>query len=195
MADTKSDIDVAEDATVEELVEDLASSSRRDRQHAASRIAQIAAEKPEDVMPFVDRLIDGLNRKEARTRWELLDALSRVCAVDASLVESALEDAEGSLFDEQNGTVRLSAFRLYCRFGQASAANADKVWPLLNEAIQCYHGDPEFQDMLIALLEFSAADLSGQVKEGLRERMSFDAENNKGMLQKRAKQIFDNVSC
>ena len=195
MADTKSDIDVAEDATVEELVEDLASSSRRDRQHAASRIAQIVAEKPEDVMPFVDRLIDGLNRKEARTRWELLDALSRVCAVDASLVESALEDAEGSLFDEQNGTVRLSAFRLYCRFGQASAANADKVWPLLNEAIQCYHGDPEFQDMLIALLEFSAADLSDQVKEGLRERMSFDAENNKGMLQKRAKQIFDNVSC
>ena len=195
MADTKSDIDVAEDATVEELVEDLASSSRRDRQHAASRITQIAAEKPEDVMPFVDRLIDGLNRKEARTRWELLDALSRVCAVDASLVESALEDAEGSLFDEQNGTVRLSAFRLYCRYGQASAANADKVWPLLNEAIQCYHGDPEFQDMLIALLEFSAADLSGQVKEGLRERMSFDAENNKGMLQKRAKQIFDNVSC
>ena len=67
------------------------------------------------------------------------------------------------------------------------------MWPLIDECIQCYHGDLEFQDMLIAVVDFSAGKLSSQVKEELAARMKFDAENGKGMLKKRASQIEENL--
>ena len=68
------------------------------------------------------------------------------------------------------------------------------VWPLLDEAIQCFHGDQEFQDMLNVLVEFSQGNLSKETKEGFTERMLFDAQSNKGLIQRRAQTIVDNLS-
>jgi len=71
---------------------------------------------------------------------------------------------------------------------------SEKVWPLLDEAIQCYHGDYEYQDMLIALIGFSEGKIAPSVKEGLKERMAFDAEKSKGALKRRSQQIIDNLN-
>ena len=70
-----------------------------------------------------------------------------------------------------------------------------EVWPLIDEAIQCYHGDLEFGDMLVAVVEYSQGKLSDSVKAALAERMAFDAANSKGSLQRRAQQILDNVGA
>ena len=71
---------------------------------------------------------------------------------------------------------------------------SEKVWPLLDEAIQCYHGDYEYQDMLIALIGFSEGKIAPSVKEGLKERMAFDEEKSKGALKRRSQQIIDNLN-
>ena len=47
--------------------------------------------------------------------------------------------------------------------------------------------------MLIALMDFSAGKLDPAVKASLIERMTFDAENGKGTLQRRAQQIIENA--
>jgi hypothetical protein len=49
--------------------------------------------------------------------------------------------------------------------------------------------------MLLAITDFSNGKLSDQVKLELKERMSFDAENGKGSLQRRAQQIIDNLNA
>lgn len=178
----------------EEFVADLSGSSRRARQDAAAVFAQIAKVDPEILVPYIDDFIDALKRPEVQTRWESLEVLTTLVPLASKSCDKALADAETALFDEENGFVRLAALRFLCKLGATTAMRSEKVWPLLDEAIQCYHGDYEYQDMLIALIGFSEGKIAPSVKEGLKERMAFDAEKSKGALKRRSQQIIDNLN-
>ena len=185
---------LADDAKLAELVEQLAVGTRRDRQNAASALSLAAKADASKLVPFTDKLIDALNRPEAQTRWEVLEALTMLVPLDARTCNKAIPEAEASLFDEDSGPVRLAAMRFLCALGATTANRSEKVWPLIDEGIQCYHGDLEFNDMLVAITDFSMGKLSVDVKAQLAERMSFDAANGRGSLKRRAQQIIDNLA-
>ena len=171
------------------LVEELAGSSRRRRQEVAHKIATVAHTDASMVTPFVGSLMDALERPEAQTRWEVLDALTALVDEHAEEVAPAFEAAETALFDEDSAPVRLAGFVFLCRFGATSEERSDKVWPLLDEAIQCYHGDPEYRDMLVALLAFVQGAASAATKAALAERLKFDAENGASYVKSFSVQI------
>ena len=165
------------------LVEELSGSSRRRRQEVAHTIALAARANPAVVAPHADALIDALFRPEAQTRWEALDALGCVAQDNPDLVAGAFDGAEASLFDDGSATVRLAAFEFLCRLGASSPERSDEVWPLVDEAIQCYHGDAEYRDMLAALLRLAQGSASDATKEALAARVKFDAENGTGYIK------------
>lgn len=171
------------------LVEELAGSSRRRRQEVAHKIATVAHTDASMVTPFVGSLMDALERPEAQTRWEVLDALTALVDEHAEEVAPAFEAAETALFDEGSAPVRLAGFVFLCRFGATSEERSDQVWPLLDEAIQCYHGDPEYRDMLVALLAFVQGAASAATKAALAERLKFDAENGASYVKSFSAQI------
>lgn len=171
------------------LVEELAGSSRRRRQEVAHKIATVAHADASMVTPFVGSLMDALERPEAQTRWEVLDALTALVDEHAEEVASAFEAAETALFDEDSAPVRLAGFVFLCRFGATSEERSDQVWPLLDEAIQCYHGDPEYRDMLVALLAFVQGAASAATKAALAERLKFDTENGASYVKSFSAQI------
>ena len=175
------------------LAEDLEGASRRARQSAASVFARQAKEDPESVLPYGASFVDALHRPEAQTRWECLDALTQLVPLDSRLCDKAIVGAESALFDEDSGTVRLAAMRFLCALGATTQKRSEKVWPYIDEAIQCYHGDLEFQDMLNAVMNFSAGKISAHVKEQLLACMAFDAENGKGALGRKAQAIIANL--
>lgn len=179
---------------LEACIETLSSGTRRERQKAASVIAVISGMKPESLVPYITELVDSLDRSEAQTRWEALEALTNLVDYEARSLEKAIPGAETALFDEDSGPLRLSAMRFMCKLGSTTENRSDKVWPLIDEGIQCYHGDNEFQDMLIAVIDFSNGKLSENVKKELKARMQFDADTAKGALKKRATQIVENLS-
>ena len=158
------------------------------------RVRQVAKIDPEKLAPHADEFIDALNRPEAQTRWESLDILTELVPIDSRACDKALAGAEAALFDEDNGFVRLAALRFLCALGSTTENRSQKVWPLLDEAIQCYHGDYEYQDMLIALTSFADGKIASEVKEGLAERVKFDAEHGKGALKRRSQQIIEVLS-
>ncbi len=176
---------------LDEMISNLEGNSRSKRQKAASVISQLSKIEPELLIPHIAVIEDALDRPEAQTRWESLDTLTNLVAVDSRACDKALQGAENALFDEDNGFVRLAAFRFICHLGSTTNARSEKAWPLLDEAIQCYHGDYEYLDMLAALIKFAEGKISPSVKDALKERVSFDAENGHGPLQKRCKQIVD----
>lgn len=176
------------------VVSALSGATRRDRRNASSVLAQIAKIDPEALVPYTNDFIDALNRPEAQTRWESLDVLTELVPLESRSCDKALPGAETALFDEDNGFVRLSALRFLCALGATTENRSQKVWPLLDEAIQCYHGDYEYQDMLSAIVLFSEGKLAPEVKQGLIDRVSFDAEHSKGSLKRRSQQIIDNLS-
>lgn len=187
------DAALAKDDVLESLVGDIAGSSRRARQIAASVISAAAKRDAQRIAPYSDALVDALNRPEAQTRWECLDALTQVVDVDSRSCDKAIGGAEAALFDEESGPVRLAAMRFLCKLGGTTENRSEKTWPLIDEAIQCYHGDLEFQDMLIAVIGFSEGKLANDVRSELSARMKFDAENGHGALKNRAQQIIDNL--
>ena len=199
MADRSEEVRVLADSVLQgktetkDVVDLLADGARRKRQLAAAALFQLAKEKPELLVDYIDDMIDALNRPEAQTRWECLEALTILVDYDARTCGKAIPEAEAALFDEESGPVRLGAMRFLCKLGATTANRSEKVWPLIDEGIQCYHGDLEFNDMLLAVIDFSNGKLADEVKEELASRMSFDATNGKGSLQRKAQQIIDNL--
>lgn len=185
---------LASPAVLEAGVDALSGASRRERQQAAKVVAAVAKENPELIVPHAAALVDALERPEAQTRWECLDALTQIIPIDSRVCDKAIPGAEAALFDEESGPLRLAAMRFLCYLGATTEKRSEKVWPLIDEGIQCCHGDLEFQDMLLAVIDFSAGKLDPSVKEALGDRMRFDATNGRGMLKRRATQILENVS-
>ena len=183
---------IANPAALNELIEALSGGSRRGRQQAAKVIAAVAAANSEILVPHAAALVDALERPEAQTRWECLDTLAQLVPLDGRTCEKAVPGAETALFDEDSGPLRLAAMRFLCRLGATTEKRSEKLWPLIDEGIQCWHGDLEFQDMLIAIIDFSQGKLAPEVKAALADRMRFDATNGRGMLKKRAIQIVEN---
>ena len=185
---------MADEEKLADLAEQLSMGARRTRQVAAAAISLVAKEDATRLVPYGSLLVDALNRPEAQTRWECLDALTLLVSHDSRTCDKAIPGAETALFDEESGPVRLAAMRFLCKLGSTTPTRSEKVWPLIDEGIQCYHGDLEFNDMLVALADFSLGKLDAGVKKSLKERMEFDAVNGKGTLKKRAQQIVANVT-
>lgn len=123
-------------------------------------------------MPCVPALIEALDRPEAQTRWEALDALAALATTCPEQLGDAFEGAETALFDEISSTLRYAAFRLLCVWGATSVERSREAWPILDEAIQCYHGDLEYRDMLGCLYEFGQGEIDAEVAEKLALRLS-----------------------
>ncbi|MGI6216267.1 MAG: hypothetical protein ACOYIK_01510, partial [Coriobacteriales bacterium] len=177
------------------LIDSLCGENRRARQFSATIAAAVTHENPEVMVPNVGDLIDALHRPEAQTRWEILDALYDLVPMCKDKLAKAIDGAEQSLYDEDSGLARLSSFKFLCKLGAQEPKLSKKVWPDIDEAIQCYHGDIEFQDMLGELLEFSRGDIDKNVKKQLVARMKFDADNGKGALQHKAAAIVEAASA
>lgn len=174
------------------LVDDLSGHSRLKRQLAARVVHLLAQREPALLEQYIPDLIDALYRPEAQTRWEILDALTLLVPDHAREVGAAYDGAEAALFDDLSATLRLSAFRLLCAWGATERGRSKKVWPILDEAIQCYHGDLEYRDMLGCLFSFAEGKIEGGVAGELAGRLQFDAENGKGSyLKARSAEIYN----
>lgn len=182
---------LTDDDSLAALVQALGGPSRRARQDAAAALALVAREDGGRLADSVDELIDALNRPEAQTRWECLDALSLLVDVAGKKCDKAIAGAEAALFDEDSGPVRLAAMRFLCKYGAATPARSKKVWSLIDEGIQCYHGDLEFSQMLSAISDFGEGKISPEVRRDLIDRLSFDATSGKGAIKSRAAQIIE----
>ncbi|MBN2945213.1 MAG: hypothetical protein JTJ24_08015 [Collinsella sp.] len=174
---------------VDRLVQELGCPTRRIRQFAARVLHLLAERDPQRVVPCVPALIEALDRPEAQTRWEALDALAALATTCPEQLGDAFEGAETALFDEISSTLRYAAFRLLCVWGSTSVERSREAWPILDEAIQCYHGDPEYRDMLVALLTFVQGAASAATKAALAERLKFDAENGASYVKSFSAQI------
>lgn len=177
---------------LEQAVHALGGDERRMRQIAASVVHEVALSHPELLKVYTAELADALHRPESQTRWEVLGVFEKIVAVDARLVDKALDGAETALHDEESGVVRLAAFRLMTTYGATTAKRSERVWPLIAEAVRCYHGDAEFPAMLAGLFHLVSGGSDDSVKLAAAELMAFDAENGKGQLKRRASRI---VAC
>lgn len=186
---------LADHQVLQTIIDSLCGEARRARQFSATIVSAIAKEDPSVLEPSIDSLVDALHRPEAQTRWEILDALCYMIPLCLERSDEVQEGAEESLWDEESGPARMAAFKFLCLLGASGPETSEEVWPSLDEAIQCYHGDLEFNDMLGELVVFANGNVSDDVKEKLAHRMAFDAKNGKGVLGNKASTIVEACGC
>lgn len=187
---------IADPDILRTLVESLGDANRRIRQFSASAVRQVAQDEPGLLVNHIDSLADALFRPEAQTRWEILEALILLMSFEPQTAGAAFEGAQDALYDEESGAVRLAAFKYFAHLGAINMDWAQKVWPYLDETIQCYHGDNEFAEMLGALNTSFVEGLTDlQIAQALRERLAFDAEQGKGYIKRQAALIVDALNA
>ena len=178
-------------AVMRTVMDALSGPDRRNRQQAARVVHALAIHKPEVLKAHADALTDALDRPESQTRWEILGAFEKLVAVDARVIDRALPGITTALHDSESGVVRLAAFRVLSAYGSTTSKRSERVWPLIDEAIRVYHGDPEFPAMLSGVVRLVSGGAADEVKMAAAERMEFDSEHTKGLVGKRAKRIVE----
>lgn len=180
------------DEELSKHIQNLAGPTRRGRQISSTIVFEVANRDLSKIEPYAEDIVDGLNRPESQTRWEVLQTLTLLVDGHAKECMDCIEAAETALFDENSGSLRLAAFVFLCKLGATTEARSREVWPLIDEATQCCHGDIEFGDMLNSLVEFSDGKIDPEVACELAELMKFDAENSTGNLFVKSTAIIDN---
>lgn len=176
--------------TRRELADALGAPSRALREYASDVLRQVADENSELLVDCASEIIDALDRPESFTRYNMLLVLDRFVPHHAQIVAKALYQIEDCLYDEDSRIVRLQALEVLCHFGATTEARSKTVWGFVSEVLRCYHGDPEYMTMLNSLTDMlQTGKVAESVKEGVVRLFIFDAEQGKGILQKRAQQI------
>jgi hypothetical protein len=179
---------------IEALIETIGNGSRRQRQVAAESLNKAASDDVSTLVPYAKDIIAALDVPEGKTRWNLIEVLTKMIPCGVKQIDKAIPDIENSIYDDENGMARLTAFVFMCTYGAESRAHSKKVWPIIKESFQVCHGDPEFNDMLNSLASFASGKIGQTVKVELKDLLKFDAEANKGVVAKKAAKIIESLS-
>lgn len=178
---------------MDDIMELLGGTNRLKRQKAASTVAIISNKDAKALLPYAEEVAEALSRPEAQTRWEVLEAFTSMIAVDPEAASKVQEAAEDALYDDESGMLRYTAFRYFAKLAATSRERAARIWPLLDEALKCFHGDPEFAGMLDAVVDLlQTGDVDAATRSAIAKSMSFDAQSgSKSPLASRARHIIE----
>lgn len=82
-----------------------------------------------------------------------------------------------------------AAFHFFCGYGSASVDNSEEVWTQIDEAIQCYHGNPSSPTCSCSSSPLPRATSRLPRAPRSPSAMKFDSENASGTLRMRSEQI------
>ena len=173
-----------------QLVSRLSSDKKSERTAAAKTVHEVSVASPESVQPHVDAMVAALDHAEPQTRWEILGALEEVARSSPKLLDKAVVPATACLHDTSSSVVRIAAFRMLAQYGGTSKRRAEQVWPLLDEALRCYHGDSEYPGMLAGLVLMVDGRAPAEVKQEAADLVEPDASHPRAAISRRARQVF-----
>ncbi|MBE0476533.1 MAG: hypothetical protein IBX62_05495 [Coriobacteriia bacterium] len=180
---------LAEPAAMRRLLEALSGPGRTERARAAEALHEVACREPQALKPYASELIDALERPEVQTRWEVLGGLEELARVDARLLDKAIAPATVSLHDAESGVVRVAAFRMLAAYGSTTARRAERIWPLLDEALRAYHGDPEYPGMLAGVVTLVEGAAPEAVRADAARTVEPETTHPRAAISRQAKRI------
>jgi hypothetical protein len=103
-------------------------------------LAQVAAEQPAWVVPFAPQLVPLLSARKTLVRATAQQALLILARSDSKALELNLKQLHKIVRNDTSVVMRNGAVYMAGQYGRLDADAAQRVWPILKEALLDHHG-------------------------------------------------------
>lgn len=106
----------------------------------AEVLTKVAETRPELVAPHAKALIDLLDHKTTRVRWEAMHALALIAETNPRSISPLLPRLEGIIGNDGSTIVRDHAVEALARYAGTGKAAAQRAYPLLQKGAIAWEG-------------------------------------------------------
>jgi hypothetical protein len=161
------------------------------RAGAAKILEKVAEKQPDLIANQLDKLKPALKVKESQTRWMLMQVFGYCAKLNPKDSESIMDYAKQYLI-ENAGVCLSGAVHLYLgRIGATSDKTADKVLPILDDALKTA-SENEIDWILEGFLNI-ADRVNSDSKELIKRNAELQLESKKKATRNRAKKILKKI--
>jgi hypothetical protein len=160
------------------------------RAGAAKILEQVALADPSLVVPFLPRLLPALEVPEPQTRWMAIHTLGLCAALDTQTALQALPKAEAFIAADSGACLWGATITYLGCLGATSAANARRVFPLLEQALARIPRQAKgVLDAFLRLLDQADADMRASIARHAEEFAEHDRPSIRTAARKLRKRV------
>jgi len=173
-----------EPALLEEIAGGLQSVDRRLVADCAEVFCEVAAEQPDWVAPYAERMAPLIYHQAGRVRWEAMRAISRVADRVPLLIETLVPDLLKIVRGDKSVIMRDGAVDALSRYACLGPEQAVLAYPGLCEALEAFAGKQAHHAMpgLVCVARFLPAH-----REAIRGALTTFLEDKRGVVRQAAK--------
>jgi hypothetical protein len=129
-----------EPVLLEQIASGLASPNSRLAGDCAEVMTNVAAAKPELVVPYADSLIAQIDHEDTRVRWESMHSLAQIASSIPKRISLVVPKLAEKIAVDKSVIVRDYAIQTLGEYGGTSREAARDAWPHLRKALQLWEG-------------------------------------------------------
>jgi hypothetical protein len=125
---------------LKQIADGLASANSRLVGDCAEVMTNVAAVKPNLVVPYVNSLIRQIDHEDTRVRWESMHSLAEIASSIPNKISPAVAKLAEKIGIDKSVIVRDYAIGTLGEYGGTSASATREVWPHLCKALRLWEG-------------------------------------------------------
>jgi hypothetical protein len=125
---------------LDQIASGLTSPDRKLAGDCVEVMTNVAAEKPELVVPYSNSLIAQIDHEDTRVRWESMHALAEIASKTPQNISTIVHKLVERIAIDKSVIVRDYAIKTLGEYGGTSKEAARHVWPHLRRALTLWEG-------------------------------------------------------
>jgi ribosomal protein RSM22 (predicted rRNA methylase) len=125
---------------LEQIASGLMSPDRKLAGDCAEVMTNVAAEKPELIVPYSNSLIAQIAHEDTRVRWESMHTLAEIASKTPENISTIVHKLVEMIAIDKSVIVRDYAIKTLGKYGGTSTQAARQVWPHLRKALTLWEG-------------------------------------------------------
>jgi hypothetical protein len=125
---------------LDQIASGLTSPDRKLAGDCAEVMTNVAAEKPELVVPYSNSLIAQIDHEDTRVRWESMHTLAEIASKTPQNISTIVRKLVERIAIDKSVIVRDYAIKTLGEYGGTSKEAACHVWPHLRRALTLWEG-------------------------------------------------------
>jgi hypothetical protein len=106
----------------------------------AEVMTNVAIKNPRLILPFAKALLETMNHKNSKTKWEAVHSVSLIAEFIPDAVANNLSLISNLMFSDKSVIVRDYSTDIIANYAGAGRADAEKAYPLLREMLYKFEG-------------------------------------------------------